>query len=304
MKKIFIDCSMGAAGDMLTGALLELMPDRGEAVARLNSIGIPGIRYEAADSVKCGVSGTHVTVTYKGMEEITQDVDIPEEDLPAAQAAIAEGMQGHTHHDHEDGSHHDRDNDHEHGSHNDHDHAHDHEHDHAHRTLADIEEIIYSLKLPESVREDVIGVYEIIAEAEGIAHDEPASEVHFHEVGSMDAVADAAAVCLLMNEIMPDAVAVSDIHVGAGHVMCAHGVLPVPAPATKNILAGLPTYGGEVKGELCTPTGAALLKYFGTEFGTDRDRFEKEGIVTAVGHGMGRKDFDRPNCVTVLLKND
>jgi len=273
MKKLYIDCSMGAAGDMLTGALLELMPDRSEAVARLNSIGIPGVRYEVADSTKCGVSGTHVTVTYKGMEEITQDVDIPEEDLPAAQAAIAE------------------------------DNHHDHEHDHAHRTLADIEEIIYSLKLPESVREDVIGVYEIIAEAEGIAHDEPASEVHFHEVGSMDAVADAAAVCLLMNEIMPDAVAVSDIHVGAGHVMCAHGLLPVPAPATRNILAGLPTYGGEVQGELCTPTGAALLKYFGTEFGADREKFEAGGAVTESGHGMGRKDFDRPNCVTVLLKS-
>jgi hypothetical protein len=278
---------MGAAGDMLTGALLELMPDRDEAVARLNSIGLQGIRYEATDSVKCGVSGTHVTVTYKGMEEITQDVDIPEEDLPVAQAAMEEGMQGHPHHDHEHGSHHD----------------HAHEHDHAHRTLADIEEIIYSLKLPESVREDVIGVYEIIAEAEGIAHDEPASEVHFHEVGSMDAVADAAAVCLLMNEIMPDAVAVSDIHVGAGHVMCAHGLLPVPAPATRNILAGLPTYGGEVQGELCTPTGAALLKYFGTEFGADREKFEAGGAVTESGHGMGRKDFDRPNCVTVLLKS-
>ncbi len=271
MKKMYIDCSMGAAGDMLTGALLELMPDRDKAVGMLNGMGIPGISYEAADSVKCGVRGTHVTVTYKGMEEITQDVAIPEEDLPAAEAAMAEG-------------------------------THDHHHDHAHRTLADIEEIIYSLKMPESVREDVIGVYEIIAEAEGIAHDEPAGEVHFHEVGSMDAVADAAAVCLLMNEIMPDAVAVSDIHVGAGHVMCAHGLLPVPAPATRNILAGLPTYGGEVQGELCTPTGAALLKYFGTEFGADVESLTKGKSDIKTGHGMGRKDFDRPNFVTVMIE--
>ena len=118
---------------------------------------------------------------------------------------------------------------------------------------------------------------------------------------------------MLMDEIAPDAVIVSDIHVGAGFVKCAHGVLPVPAPATANILAGLPTYGGEIEGELCTPTGAALLKYFGTEFGakfsielsgndsflTDEGKAAKE-LVTA-GRGMGRKDFERPNCVTVAL---
>ena len=273
MKRLYIDCSMGAAGDMLTGALLELMPDREEALAKLNAAGIPGIRYEAEDSVKCGVKGTHVTVTYNGEEEVTEDVS---------------GEEAHAH---------------GHGHDHDHDHNHNHEHGHAHHTLGDIEDIIHSLKISESVKEDVTGVYEIIAEAESTAHDEPVFEVHFHEVGSMDAVADAAAVCMLMDVIAPDAVIVSDIHVGAGFVKCAHGVLPVPAPATANILAGLPVYGGEVQGELCTPTGAALLKYFGTEFGTAfEEPGEKQNIST--GHGMGRKDFDRPNCVTVYLVTD
>lgn len=258
MKRLYIDCGMGAAGDMLTGALLELMPDREEALAMLNAAGIPGIRYEAEDSVKCGVKGTHVTVTYNGEEEVTEDVSGEES------------------------------------------HAHEHGHDHDHHTLGDIEDIIHSLKISESVKEDVTGVYEIIAEAESTAHDEPVYEVHFHEVGSTDAVADAAAVCMLMDRLAPESVIVSDIHVGAGLVKCAHGVLPVPAPATANILAGLPVYGGEVQGELCTPTGAALLKYFGTEFGTAfEETGEKQNIST--GHGMGRKDFDRPNCVTVYL---
>ena len=269
MKRLYIDCGMGAAGDMLTGALLELMPDRKEALAMLNSAGIPGIKYEAEDSVKCGVKGTHVTVTYNGEEEVTEDVN---------------GSEAHVH---------------------GHAHTHDHGQDssHAHHTLGDIEDIIHSLELSESVKEDVIGVYEIIAEAESTAHDEPVHEVHFHEVGSMDAVADAAAVCMLMDEIAPEAVIVSDIHVGAGFVRCAHGVLPVPAPAAANILAGLPFYGGEVRGELCTPTGAALLKYFGTEFGTAfKENGEKQNIST--GRGMGRKDFDRPNCVTVYLVTD
>lgn len=274
--KMYIDCSMGAAGDMLTAALLELMPDRDKAVAELNALNIPGIRYEASDDEKCGVKGTHVSVTYKGEEEITEDVLFHEVGSMNAVAGVAA----------------------------DHHHDHSHGHGHTHNTLADIERIIYSINASDSVKEDIIGVYEIIAEAESIAHDAPVSEVHFHEVGSMDAVADAAAVCYLMDRIRPDAVAVSDIHVGTGLVKCAHGILPVPAPATANILAGLPTYGGEVEGELCTPTGAALLKYFGTEFG---GRFNIDELATdeeiAIGRGMGRKDFKRPNCVTVIVNN-
>ena len=290
MRRLYIDCGMGAAGDMLTGALLELMPDREEAIAMLNAAGIPGIKYEAGDSVKCGVRGTHVTVKYNGAEEVTED----------AGEAEAEEIFLHDH-------------GHTHGR------GHDHEHRHAHHTLGDIEDIIHSLKLSESVKEDVVGVYEIIAEAESLAHDEPVYEVHFHEVGSMDAVADAAAVCMLMDRIAPDAVIVSRIHTGAGFVKCAHGVLPVPAPATANILAGLPSYGGEVQGELCTPTGAALLKYFGTEFGAEfekvTDEEEKSGadhirtgdggrIKVRTGRGMGRKDFERPNCVSVYLETE
>lgn len=279
MKKMYIDCSMGAAGDMLTAALLDLMPDMDKAVEELNALNIPGIKYEASDDEKCGVKGTHVSVTYKGEEEITEDVhDTHSHEISSMDAVVDAAA--------------------------DHHHDHSHGHGHTHNTLADIERIIYSINASDSVKEDIIGVYEIIAEAESIAHDAPVSEVHFHEVGSMDAVADAAAVCYLMDKIRPDAVAVSDIHVGTGLVKCAHGILPVPAPATANILAGLPTYGGEIEGELCTPTGAALLKYFGTEFG---GRFDIYKLATdeeiAIGRGMGRKVFERPNCVTVVVSD-
>ena len=112
----------------------------------------------------------------------------------------------------------------------------------------------------------------------------------------MDAVADVTAVCLAMEKLGAEKVAVSPIHVGAGQVRCAHGILPVPAPATAYILQGLPVYGGKVMGELCTPTGAALLKYFGTSFGDmPVMRVEK------TGYGMGRKDFEAANCVRVML---
>ena len=152
------------------------------------------------------------------------------------------------------------------------------------------------MSLPSKVAEDVLAVYEIIAEAESSVHGVPVENIHFHEVGTMDAIADITAVCLLMNEISPDEVVVSPIHVGSGQVKCAHGILPVPAPATALILKGVPIYGGEIRSELCTPTGAALLKHFATRF----DRMP-EMIVNAVGYGMGKKDFPVANCVRAML---
>lgn len=112
----------------------------------------------------------------------------------------------------------------------------------------------------------------------------------------MDAVADITAVCLLMDRLSVDEVVVSPVHVGSGQVKCAHGILPVPAPATAYILKDVPIYGGSVKGELCTPTGAALLKYFATRFGN-----MPVMKVQAVGYGMGKKDFEAANCVRAML---
>ena len=159
-----------------------------------------------------------------------------------------------------------------------------------------MEHIVHHLPVTDKIRKDILAVYHLIAEAESHVHGVPVTEIHFHEVGTMDAVADVAAVCLLMDKIAPDRVAASPVHVGSGQIECAHGILPVPAPATAYILREVPTYGGEIRGELCTPTGAALLKYFVTEFG---------GMpvmrTTAIGYGMGSKDFPAANCVRAML---
>ncbi len=141
-----------------------------------------------------------------------------------------------------------------------------------------------------------MAVYRLIAQAESRVHGKPVTEVHFHEVGAMDAIADIAAVCLLMNRLAPDQVIVSPIHVGSGQVRCAHGILPVPAPATALILQGVPIYGGHIRGELCTPTGAALLKHFATRFG-DMPVMK----ISAIGYGMGKKDFEAANCLRAML---
>ena len=162
--------------------------------------------------------------------------------------------------------------------------------------MADIEGIIDGLALSEKVRNNAMAVYRLIAEAEGKAHGKPVTEIHFHEVGTMDAIADVTAVCQLMEMLGVSRVLASPVHVGCGKVRCAHGILPVPAPATAFILQDVPIYGGKIQGELCTPTGAALLKTFVSSFG------EMPPLkVAKIGYGMGTKDFEVANCVRALL---
>lgn len=250
MRTVFLDCSMGAAGDMLTAALLELTPDPDGYVEKLNSLGIPGVEYIKEKSEKCGILGTHISVKINGVEE---------------------------------GEEHPR----EHGEH--------HSHHHGHSTMHAIAHIIEDLNAPAKVKADALAVYESIAKAEGEVHGKAVDEIHFHEVGSLDAVADVTAVCMLLNDLNAEVYA-SPVNTGSGFVECAHGVLPVPAPATANLLRGVPAYSDGTKGELCTPTGAALLKYFVKEF--------REMPVMAtekIGCGMGKKDFEKANCLRAFL---
>ena len=286
-KILYFDCAMGAAGDMLSAALLELMPDREKTVAALNEIGIEGVTFVAEESVKCGITGTHLQVLVRGEEEESHDVCMQESAHQREQIQSC----GHTH-DYEPSHVHDDTQFHIDHAHN---HHHDHHHSHHHATLAQIEHIVSHLRLSGQTKEHVLAVYRLIAQAEGKAHGKPVSEIHFHEVGTMDAVADITAFCYLMEQLAPDKVVVSPIHVGSGHVHCAHGILPVPAPATAYILQEVPIYGGRIQGELCTPTGAALLKHFATAFGNMPVMQTK-----AIGYGMGKKDFEAANCVRVF----
>ena len=274
MKTLYIECNMGAAGDMLLSALSELLDAPDAFFERMNALGLPGVRFERETAQKCGVTGTHVRVTVDGREEHSHDVH------------------GHEHdhgHDHE----HDHGHDHDHP----HDHGHDHDHEHHHHVhLSDIRSILAGLPVSERVKADAAAVYERIARAESEVHGQSVDQIHFHEVGALDAVADVVGVCALMAEIGAQRVVVSPIHVGSGQVRCAHGVLPVPAPATARILRGVPIYGGAIRGELCTPTGAALLSHFADDFGA-----MPAMSVEKIGYGMGTKDFEWANCVRAML---
>lgn len=280
MRTIYLDCGMGAAGDMLMAALLELCPEKQEEfLGKMNGLGLPGVKVEAEPAVKCGITGTHMNVTVFGEEEESEDVHdhghAHTHSHEACESIAADGLHSHVH------------------SHDGHGHSHHHHH---HSTMAGIASIIDGLDIPAPVKEDMKAVYALIAEAESHAHGMPVDQIHFHEVGTMDAVADIAGVCLLFHELGADQIIASPVHVGSGHVHCAHGILPVPAPATAHILQGIPVYSTQVQGELCTPTGAALLKHFVKEF-----REMPVMTTSKIGYGMGKKDFERANCVRAFL---
>lgn len=255
MKTLYLECNMGAAGDMLLASLLGLFENPAEEIVKLNALGVPKVEYVLENAEKCGIRGLHVRVL----------TDYGEESA------------GHEHH-------------------HDHHHEHEHHHHHHHTGMNEIEHIVSHLNVPDKVRTDILSVYNLIAEAESAAHGCDVSQIHFHEVGTLDAVADIAGVCTLIDELKPDRICASPICVGYGEVQCAHGILPVPAPATEHILRGVPIYAGDIEGELCTPTGAALLKYFADEFCT-----MPQMKITASGRGMGTKDFEKANCVRAFL---
>lgn len=236
---------MGAAGDMLMGALYELCPEKERFLADMNAL-LPGVRLEAEAVRRQGIAGTHMRVAVHGQEE------------------------GHDRH-------------------------HEHHH-HEHHSLVDIEAMIDGFSLPQAVRESARSTYGLIAQAESEAHGVDVGEVHFHEVGALDAVVDVTGVCYLLHLLSPEAVCASTVTVGSGTVHTAHGLLPVPAPATARLLTGVPVTAGNIEAEMCTPTGAALLRTFARSFGPMPD-----GKVLGCGYGCGTKDFHRANCLRAFL---
>jgi len=263
MKTLYIQCNMGAAGDMLMSALLELHPNPDNFIEKLNNLNIPNVKFNKKTVVKSGITGTHIDVLVDGIRE---DENI------------------YNHHKHHNNEHH---------NHEYHNYEH---HNHQHTGIHQIEHVVKSLDIPENVKKDVLDVFMLIADAESKVHGKEIEQIHFHEVGTIDAVADIVGVCMLINELSPDNIISSPVHVGCGEVKCAHGILPVPAPATAIILSDVPIYGGSIKGELCTPTGAALLKHFVNEF-ADMPVMK----VSKVGYGMGTKEFESANCIRIML---
>lgn len=268
MKTLYLECSMGAAGDMLTAALYELLPSAQQTrfLEIMNHL-LPDVKVIPRRSRTCGIVGTCMDVTIHDEEEHSVDA-----------CSDSEQAAGHEHAPH--------------SNHDHHDHHHHHADHHHHTAPTDIAAILKTLHVPQAVKADAAAVYQRIAEAESKAHGMPVDQIHFHEVGALDAVADIVGVCLIIHLLRPEHIMASPVHLGSGQVHCAHGVVPVPAPATAFLLEGIPCYTGDIRGELCTPTGAALLAHFAGEFGP-----MPVMTLEKTGYGVGKKEFSAANCV-------
>lgn len=258
MKTLYLECNMGASGDMLMSALYELCERKEEFLDFMNGL-YPDVTVTDETRERCGIKGTHINILIDGREE-------------------HEYMEEH-HHDH-------------HG----HDEHHDHAHSHSHTSLQDVWDKIDSFSIPAEVKDSAKEIYRTIAAAEAAVHGSDMEHIHFHEVGEKDAVCDVLGVCWLIYALAPDRICASPVCTGYGEVRCAHGILPVPAPATEMLLREIPSYAGTVEGELCTPTGAALIGYFSEEYGSRPMMTKKQ-----CGYGMGTKEFEKANCLRAFL---
>ena len=198
----------------------------------------------------------------------------------------------HEHHEHHEHAHHDHDHGCEVGEH------HHHSHEHAHgRTHAEIRALIEHSELSHFVKKHALAIFQRIAEAEGKIHGQPAADVQFHEVGALDSIADIICACVGIEALGVEKVLVSSLHDGSGTITCAHGTFPLPAPATLEILTGIPLGQIDEPHELITPTGAAIVAEFGASFGP-----MPQIKVEKIGYGVGSRELaSRPNVLRAVL---
>ena len=298
MRVAYIDCFAGIAGDMLLGALVDAgVPAEvlAEATASLN-IGA-SLRIERVD--RSGISCTKVHVLVDG--------HLAEAHAEPEQGHAHSHDQEHSHddshvegeaHSHEAHEHEAHEHSHEAHGHGGEAHSHDHEHSHTHgRSLTAIRGLIQAAALDGPVKQTAIRAFEMLGHAEAKIHNVPVEEIHFHEVGAVDAIVDIVAASAGIHSLNVAAWHCSPINVGGGTVVCAHGTFPVPAPATADLLRGLPTYSAHVQQELVTPTGAALLRAINPEFGP-----QPAMRVERIGYGAGtRNSKDFPNVLRISV---
>jgi pyridinium-3,5-bisthiocarboxylic acid mononucleotide nickel chelatase len=261
MRTLYFDCFSGISGDMTVGALLDIGADEKALLDGLSQLKVEGYEIKIEKKLKNGISGTDFSVI------LEEDHDYAVE---------------HEHHMH-DGEH---DNDHLHHEHehsHEHPHAHEHKHNtkHVHRNMGDIERIINDSRLSARAKKLSMEMFRLVAEAEGKIHGKPAGEVHFHEVGAVDSIVDIIGTAICIDNLNVDRIVFSSLPLSKGFVKCQHGVFPLPAPATLEILKNVPVYYTDINFELVTPTGAAIAKGLADEFG-----MVGELEVEKIGYGL------------------
>lgn len=321
MKVLYFDCFSGISGDMTVGALIDLGVKPSTLEWELSKLDIGDFHMHFDRKKRGEVEGVHFSIHEGATHRHDQDEDGHDHDHGHEEHAHA-----HHHHHHddeeEDGHHHHHGHgheqshehehkheehhhcggceDHDHGHETEHSHVHTHHHEHHHvhgRSHWDIRALIENSELSHFVKKHALGIFERIAKAEGKIHGMPPEEVTFHEVGALDSIADIICSCVGIESLGIKKVFVSALHDGHGWIDCAHGRFPVPAPATAEILSGIPLGQIDEPHELITPTGAAIVAEFAESFGL-MPRLKSERI----GYGVGSRELDsRPNVLRAVL---
>lgn len=271
---LYFECLSGISGDMTIGALLDLGVDQEVFLNELKKLNLDGYHIHIDKKSKNGIYGTKFDVVLDHHEH--------------THAHGYDESHTHKHDHHHDHGHHSHDHGHSHG--------HSHEHDHHHRTFSVIRDMINESALNDNVKKLSIDIFTEVAKAEAKIHNKSIDDVHFHEVGAVDSIVDIVGTAILIDMLDVETIMSSSVHTGTGFVNCAHGKIPVPAPATLEILKGVPVYSKGIRSELVTPTGAAIIKVLAKEY-VDRP----EMIVENIGYGIATKDLEIANLLRVSL---
>ncbi|MBU3100735.1 MULTISPECIES: nickel pincer cofactor biosynthesis protein LarC [Clostridium] len=280
MKILYYDCFSGISGDMNLGALLDLGIDEKYLVDELSKLNLNGYEIKVSRDIRKGIEGTKVDVLLQEHNHEHSHEEVIE---------LHHHDDAHGEHNHEQ-------------LHNDNEGAHKHVHagiEHIHkdqRNLNDIEKIINLSELSSKVKELSMKIFMKVALAEAKVHGKPLYKIHFHEVGAVDSIVDIVGAAICLNYLNVDKIMSSSVELGGGFVKCAHGLIPVPAPATVEILKGIPVKLGAVPFETTTPTGAAILAANVCEFKDDNNF-----IINKIGYGIGNRDTEIPNVLRVML---
>lgn len=312
---LYFDINSGISGDMTIASLLDLGVDKNKFLTELKKLNLEGYEVEISTVQKNGITATDFKVILEDEShpDLVEDSD-HSHDHSHNHSDHSHDHDGHPHdhheggcqgcgnHDHHNNDHSHLESDHHHHDHSDHDHgreeghSHSHKHssDHLHRNFNDIKRLINQSQLNQKVKDLSIDIFAEVAAAEAKVHNKKIDEVHFHEVGAVDSIVDIVGAAILIDLINPDHIYASSVPLGTGFVDAAHGRIPVPAPATIEILKDIPVYSTGVKGELVTPTGAAIIKTLAEEF-IQLPEVEIEKIA----YGAGKKDFEITNLLRV-----
>lgn len=259
MKVLYFDCFSGISGDMVLGALIDCGIDPERFISEINKLNIEGYSIRVTRGAKNGISGI--------------DVDVQLDNDKDGDHGCHEGNDDHSAHDHD-----------------------SHNKAHHHRNLQDIEYIIDNSALKQNVKDVSKKIFRKLAYAEAKVHGKPVEEVHFHEVGAVDSIIDITGTAICLDLLGVEKVIGSAVNTGMGFVKCQHGIIPVPGPAAMELLKGIPIYSLDIRTELVTPTGAAILSSLCESFGPI-----PQMTVESTGYGLGKKDIEIPNLLRAVI---